>query len=225
MKTSLLTIIAVSLLFVSTILAQSQQELILEKSVLPHKGLDEVYRRFSEGYKKLDAALVAELYTETAAYLAPGSSIQTGRQKVLEIFNSFFDSVKKRNGKLEISFRILQRQIDKNLAYDVGIYTLVSTSEKGETRQDRGKFVVVARRENKNGWRFQVDSYSDLPKAQNNQNAQVDSKELETLLDPIFAERMKKLNIPGAVISVVKDGKIIFTKGYGVADIEKSATP
>lgn len=48
-----------------------------------------------------------------------------------------------------------------------------------------------------------------------------DRKELEALLDPIFAERMENLHVPGAVISIVKDGKIIFTKGYGVADIEK----
>jgi len=46
-------------------------------------------------------------------------------------------------------------------------------------------------------------------------------KELEALLDPIFAERMEKLHIPGAVISIVKDGKVFFTKGYGVADIDK----
>src|SRR4028118_204305 len=46
-------------------------------------------------------------------------------------------------------------------------------------------------------------------------------KELEAFLDPIFAEQMEKSHIPGAVVSVVKDGKIIFTKGYGVADIEK----
>lgn len=46
-------------------------------------------------------------------------------------------------------------------------------------------------------------------------------KELETFLDPIFAEQMAKLHIPGAVISIVKDGKTVFTKGYGVADIEK----
>lgn len=44
---------------------------------------------------------------------------------------------------------------------------------------------------------------------------------LETLLDPIFAERMERLHIPGAVISIVKDGKIIFIKGYGVSDVEK----
>ncbi len=48
-----------------------------------------------------------------------------------------------------------------------------------------------------------------------------DPKELEAFLDPIFAGQMVKLHIPGAVISVVKDGEMIFTKGYGVADIEK----
>ena len=52
-------------------------------------------------------------------------------------------------------------------------------------------------------------------------NDSIDAKELETLLDPIFAEQMEKLRIPGAVISVVRDGKIIFSKGYGVADVEK----
>jgi len=52
-------------------------------------------------------------------------------------------------------------------------------------------------------------------------NNLTDPKELEAFLDPIFAEQMEKSHIPGAVVSVVKDGKIIFTKGYGVADIEK----
>lgn len=48
-----------------------------------------------------------------------------------------------------------------------------------------------------------------------------DAKELEAFLDPIFTGQMEKLHIPGAVISVVKDGKTIFAKGYGVADIER----
>jgi CubicO group peptidase (beta-lactamase class C family) len=48
-----------------------------------------------------------------------------------------------------------------------------------------------------------------------------DAKELEAFFDPIFAEQMEKLHIPGAAITVVKDGKIFFTKGYGYADLEK----
>src|SRR5687768_12866954 len=46
-------------------------------------------------------------------------------------------------------------------------------------------------------------------------------KEPGEILDPIFAEQMEKLHIPGAVVVVVKDGRIIFTKGYGYADVEK----
>lgn len=47
--------------------------------------------------------------------------------------------------------------------------------------------------------------------------------ELEKLFDPIFAERMEKLRIPGAVIAVVRDGKVVFAKGYGFSDLEKKS--
>lgn len=53
----------------------AERPLVLEQGVAPHKGLDEVYRRFTEGYRKLDVASVVNLYTETASYLAPGSTI------------------------------------------------------------------------------------------------------------------------------------------------------
>jgi CubicO group peptidase (beta-lactamase class C family) len=40
------------------------------------------------------------------------------------------------------------------------------------------------------------------------------------LIDPVFASGMKKENnIPGAVFVLVKDAKVIFAKGYGVADV------
>ena len=138
--------------------------LVLEEGVAAHNGLDEIYGRFTAGYKKLDAASVANLYSETAAYLAPGENLDIGRQKVLETFTKFFDSVRKQNGRMEISFRIVQREVDQNLAYDVGIYTLTSFNEKGEARASKGKFMVVAKREKDGVWRFQVDGYNDLPK-------------------------------------------------------------
>jgi uncharacterized protein (TIGR02246 family) len=141
-----------------------QSALVLDGGVAPHKGLDEIYGRFSEGYKKLDPAIVANLYTETAAYLQPGGEIDIGRTKVLETFTKFFDSTKQKNGRLEISFRVAQRQAVQDMAYDVGIYTLTSFRENGETRVSKGKFFVVAKPEKDGVWRFQVDGYNDLPK-------------------------------------------------------------
>lgn len=57
--------------------------------------------------------------------------------------------------------------------------------------------------------------------AQNAPSLTIDSTELEKFFDPIFAEQMQKSQIPGAVVVVVKDGKILFTKGYGYANLEK----
>lgn len=48
-----------------------------------------------------------------------------------------------------------------------------------------------------------------------------DPHELEAFLDPIFASQMEQLHIPGAVFVLVKDGALFFSKGYGLADLEK----
>jgi uncharacterized protein (TIGR02246 family) len=217
MKAKLLTISAAIFLFVSSAAAQTAG-LILESGVAPHAGIDDVYRRFSEAYKKLDAEAVTNLYTDDAFYLSPGTNIERGREKILANFSGFFNSVKANGGSLTISFRILERRVSGDLAYDVGIYTLAQ--KRGEqTRTGEGKFVVVARQVKSGDWRFHIDSYSDLPRPQT--NSSIRAEDLENLFDPIFAAQMPQLGIPGAVIAVVKDGKIIFAKGYGVADVDK----
>jgi CubicO group peptidase (beta-lactamase class C family) len=48
-----------------------------------------------------------------------------------------------------------------------------------------------------------------------------DPDEFETFLDPLVAELMDANHIPGAAITVVKDGQIFFAKGYGYADVER----
>lgn len=47
-----------------------------------------------------------------------------------------------------------------------------------------------------------------------------DAAEMESFLDDLFAQEMEKYPIPGAAVSVVKDGKLFFAKGYGYADVE-----
>ncbi|WP_414588635.1 serine hydrolase domain-containing protein [Scytonema sp. PCC 10023] len=48
-----------------------------------------------------------------------------------------------------------------------------------------------------------------------------DPQEFAAFIDNIFNEEISKSHVPGAVISVVKDGKLFFTKGYGYANLEK----
>ncbi|MGH9779379.1 MAG: serine hydrolase, partial [Candidatus Acidiferrales bacterium] len=48
-----------------------------------------------------------------------------------------------------------------------------------------------------------------------------DVAELETFLDGIMSAHMQAQEIPTAVVAVVKDGKLFFSKGYGYADREQ----
>lgn len=152
------------LVFLSAISASAQtDELVLEKGVAAHKEIDAIYKSFSDAYRTLDVERVANLYTESAAYLPPASDVLQGRAAIRPGFQSFFEWVKKEGRTMTISFQILQRKVDKNLAYDVGIYTIRQYKDGAQIGDaGQGKFVVVAVREKDGTWRFQVDGYSDL---------------------------------------------------------------
>lgn len=65
-------------------------------------------------------------------------------------------------------------------------------------------------------------STHEIAHANEQQNLNInDSKRLEKYVDEKIEKNMKKYPVPGVAISVVKDGKILFTKGYGYSDVEK----
>jgi len=45
--------------------------------------------------------------------------------------------------------------------------------------------------------------------------------DLEAFLDGLMPAQLERENIAGAVVAVVKDGKVLFAKGYGYSDMEK----
>jgi CubicO group peptidase (beta-lactamase class C family) len=47
-------------------------------------------------------------------------------------------------------------------------------------------------------------------------------QEFTVWVDKFMNDEMSKSHIPGTVISIVKDGKVFFTKGYGYANVEKN---
>lgn len=143
-------------------------ELVLDARVKPREGVDAVYKAFSESYRTLNVDQVAGLYARDAAYLVPDAEIMVGRDKIRTTFQSFFDSVKKDGRTMTISFRIVQRRVEKNIGYDVGIYTLRSYKDGKVAGMGQGKFVVVAIEEKDGKWRFHVDGYSGLKPTKSN---------------------------------------------------------
>ena len=53
------------------------------------------------------------------------------------------------------------------------------------------------------------------------QRGPIDPKELEIFMDGVIHTSMEGSHIPGAVLVVVQDGKVLLNKGYGLADVEK----
>ena len=47
-----------------------------------------------------------------------------------------------------------------------------------------------------------------------------DPREVETFLDGVLSKQLLVNHIPGAAVSVVKDGRLLFAKGYGSADLQ-----
>jgi len=50
---------------------------------------------------------------------------------------------------------------------------------------------------------------------------QLTATDLEAFLDGLIPAQLEREDIAGAVVAVVKDGKVLFAKGYGFSDVEK----
>lgn len=57
--------------------------------------------------------------------------------------------------------------------------------------------------------------------AQETKSGPYDSLELEAFMDGLMTAHLGVYQIAGATVSVVKDGRILFTKGYGFADVSQ----
>ena len=65
-------------------------------------------------------------------------------------------------------------------------------------------------------------SISNLTYSQTNSDAapSLTRDNIETFLDSIITSLMKEQNVPGCGIAIVKDTSILFSKGYGYADLQ-----
>src|SRR6476620_10403324 len=63
-------------------------------------------------------------------------------------------------------------------------------------------------------------SKETAPSTQASPAPELTKADFETFLDALIPSQLQNRNVAGAVISVVKDGLVLFQKGYGYADVE-----
>jgi CubicO group peptidase (beta-lactamase class C family) len=67
----------------------------------------------------------------------------------------------------------------------------------------------------------QESKKAETPPAPSASAHELTAADLEAFLDGMMPSQLERENIAGAVIAVVKDGKLLFAKGYGYSDLEK----
>lgn len=127
------------------------------------QALAVVYARFTEAYRRADARMVADLYTEDAFYLQPDAEVLKGRPAVLGVFQSFLDPIKQQSKPgPAIYFDILERKIAGAVGWDIGYYRMGPPGADSASSRRAGKFIVLWRRDADGHWRIHADGYSGL---------------------------------------------------------------
>lgn len=141
---------------------------------LSAQRLEEPYLEFSTAYEHLDAWLLVNVYSKNATLInvyngrAPISF--RGRTGIQEFFKERFESAKKEEKTLAITFKISSRQKVDEGYLDNGFYLLKVSDPKTGTAQRFGKFSIVLQQES-GVWKFAVDT-----------NASATQKEFESAI-------------------------------------------
>lgn len=115
-------------------------------------------RQFSAAYVRGDAAAMADLYTSDAVIFPERSERITGREAIARYWTLGPGRRVTRHALTPI--RIV---VDGDHAYDYGTYEIAGERDGIAWGPDRGKYVVVWRRE-KGIWRMQLDIWNSGPK-------------------------------------------------------------
>lgn len=128
------------------------------------REIEAVYATFSRAYRQADVQLLMDsVYSDSAYYLPPGAPILHGRDQLRTQF-AFLDRFAQGDaGGPHLSFDITDRDVSGPLAYDIGIYTLRPPGAPQDAVGNRGKFIVIWKRDEHGRWWIHADGFSPLP--------------------------------------------------------------
>ena len=107
-----------------------------------------------------DAAGLASLYTNDAVLMPPNEAAVTGNQAIESWFQTTFDQF-----TTEFTVASEELEVVGDWAFDWGAYmTALTPRAGGEPTEDRGKYIVILRKQVDGSWRIAHDIWnSDNP--------------------------------------------------------------
>jgi uncharacterized protein (TIGR02246 family) len=116
-------------------------------------------QEWAKHWNAKDLDKVVEAYASDAVYLPPHHAAVHGRDAIREYFKGPLA-----HGVAELNYEVTYIRQSGDLAYDVGRYSMMVPQKDGSRRPDRGKYLVVWKRQPNGDWKIAADSWSsDLP--------------------------------------------------------------
>jgi len=119
------------------------------------EAIDETNRRFVEAFSHGDMEGVASVYSEDAVLLPPDAAMVRGRTAIKD----FWQGVREMGVK-EAALETVEVQHEGTTAYEIGAYTLNIQTPGAEQSTQRGKYVVVWKRQNDGSWNWAIDIWN-----------------------------------------------------------------
>ena len=118
-------------------------------------------KKFAAALGDKDAAAVAALYTAEARLLPPNAEMMEGAQAIQAFWQGGLDM-----GIQKATLATVEVQVRGDIACEVGEYTLIIQPTADQTIKDKGKYVVVWKKQD-GSWKLDVDIWNtSLPAEQ-----------------------------------------------------------
>jgi uncharacterized protein (TIGR02246 family) len=118
--------------------------------------------KFVDAVKKSDSTTIADNYADDAIVMAPGTEAWRGRDAVRKGFTGMMTQAPAKEFKLTSD----DVTVGGDLAVETGTYEMTMQPKGGKEMKDKGKFVVVWKRQADGSWKIVRDVFnSDVPPA------------------------------------------------------------
>ena len=123
------------------------------------EGIEASNKRFEAAFNQGDAAGVAQCYTSDAALLPPGEARVEGRAAIQQYWKGAIDA-----GFRQLTLKAVEVAEGKDMAVEVGSWSIVGPDAKGVEQPASGKYLVLWHHASE-GWQLHRDMWNDDPAA------------------------------------------------------------
>jgi uncharacterized protein (TIGR02246 family) len=117
------------------------------------RAIAEGNQKWSEGWEKGDAAMVAAIFADDGVQLSSGGKVFKGPQQISEHQKVEMQSV---DPGVKVSVTTATVWLDGDTAYETGKYKY-EYAEKGKPGVDEGQYVTIWKRQKDSSWKLSMD--------------------------------------------------------------------